>query len=62
MAHEITTWRDDGLAAVVALLNRASAYASFALDQIAENLADDRGAEPDLRLAVRGGLGDVIGV
>ncbi|HEY3108243.1 MAG TPA: GNAT family N-acetyltransferase [Chloroflexota bacterium] len=55
MAHEVTTWRDGELAAVVALLNRASAYASFPLDQIAENLADDRGAEPDLRLAVRGG-------
>jgi mycothiol synthase len=52
MGHEVTTWRDDELAAVVALLNRASAYASFPLDQVAENLADDRGAEPDLRLIV----------
>jgi mycothiol synthase len=55
MADEITPWRDDALEAVVALLNRASAYAGFPLDQIAENLADDRGAEPDLRLAVRRG-------
>jgi mycothiol synthase len=55
MTHTVQTWRDDQLEAVVALLNRASAYATFPLDQIRENLASDRGAEPDLRLAVRRG-------
>jgi mycothiol synthase len=55
MPHEITTWRDDELGTIVALLNRASAYARFPLDQVAENLVDDREAEPDLRLAVRRG-------
>jgi GNAT superfamily N-acetyltransferase len=53
MSDHVTTWRDDELAAIVALLNRASAYASFPTAQIEENLAADRGADPDLRLAVR---------
>src|SRR5690349_4481970 len=55
MADGIEGWGDDELAAIVALLNRASAYAGFPLEQVAESLADDDGVEPALRLVVRAG-------
>jgi GNAT superfamily N-acetyltransferase len=51
MEHVVTTWPTEELDAVVALLDRASAYARFPREQVREMLDDDEHAPPDLRLA-----------
>jgi len=51
----VDAWRGDELPAVVALLDEASAFQHFPLDQVAENLADDLDAVAELRLCIRGG-------